>query len=367
MIKVGIVIALVLGGLGLATIDCAHSVNLAKTPVAVISSADVTRVDSSTFPAVRLGLANVVYAGDSKGPGEIVVVPLYTRTKTGDVVYSSPITQHNLAAFYALPGDRISGKLVGGPVKEVYTISGITRLPAKQPDGTSQEVRRPMEIATDQTTYTEGQPVRIELVIRNTGTEPVMYQFSSGQKYDFWAEKDGVEVWRWSKGKMFTQALTSTTVAPGREISFAETWDQLDNDGNAVAVGECVVMAQLTTMGDRPAPVSMTIRIEPKATAAVSLTDIQKNPSAYLNKIVTISGVYYGWRPPEGIPGCESGPPVTRSDWALSDGQSCIYVTGGTTLDPVNDRGTNVTVRAEVKQTKEGRAYLQSMGVQRGK
>ena len=68
--------------------------------------------------------------------------------------------------------------------------------------------------------------------------------------------------------------------------------------------------------------------------ALVTIGDIIQNQSLYEGKIVTISGKYGGWGHKEGnIPGCESGPPVTRSDWCIYDETGCIYVAGAEILE----------------------------------
>jgi len=43
--------------------------------------------------------------------------------------------------------------------------------------------------------------------------------FNSGKNYDFIVKKlpEDKEVWRWSKGKIFTQALMSIMLDPGKE------------------------------------------------------------------------------------------------------------------------------------------------------
>ena len=86
--------------------------------------------------------------------------------------------------------------------------------------------------------------------------------------------------------------------------------------------------------------------------------DLKHDVSEYAGKTVTLSGEYRGWEPGFG------SPPVTRSDWILKDETGGIYITGKAPpgLDPVEDRGTEVTVRGVVK-VKDGRAYLEAESV----
>ena len=67
--------------------------------------------------------------------------------------------------------------------------------------------------------------VEFEFRVRNTGDEPVELQFRSSKAADIAVLDDGEEVWRWSAGRMFTQALQSRTLAPGESASHQFTWD----------------------------------------------------------------------------------------------------------------------------------------------
>lgn len=61
------------------------------------------------------------------------------------------------------------------------------------------------------------------LTLRNTREQPVELQFGSGQRFEIVLKNaKGEEVYRWSNGKFFTQALGSETLGPG-ERNWAET------------------------------------------------------------------------------------------------------------------------------------------------
>jgi len=87
----------------------------------------------------------------------------------------------------------------------------------------------------------------------------------------------------------------------------------------------------------------------------ISIADIISNPTEYEGKTVTMSGEYRGWEPGYG------SPPVTRSDWILKDETAGIYVTAKISpgLDPMEDRGKEITVRGVVK-VKDGQAYIEA-------
>lgn len=69
-----------------------------------------------------------------------------------------------------------------------------------------------------------GQPVRFALRLTNNSGREIALSFPSAQRYDFWVERDGREVWRWSTGRFFAQALESVDVAGLETLSFTETW-----------------------------------------------------------------------------------------------------------------------------------------------
>lgn len=70
--------------------------------------------------------------------------------------------------------------------------------------------------------------LELTLDVVNEGTEPVELTFRSGRRADFVALDDGKEVWRWSEGRMFTQALDEATLQPGESVSFDGSWDDPD-------------------------------------------------------------------------------------------------------------------------------------------
>lgn len=60
-----------------------------------------------------------------------------------------------------------------------------------------------------------GEPVRITLEITNRSPETVRLTFSTGQRFDLSLENaSGREVWRWSDGRLFTQALGEEVLKP---------------------------------------------------------------------------------------------------------------------------------------------------------
>ena len=117
-------------------------------------------------------------------------------------------------------------------------------------------------LGSDHQSYPVGTPVLLTLSVTNRGRAPVTLQFATSQKYDFVARRSDQTIWRWAADRMFTQVLTSLTLAPGERKAFTVPWNQSDAAGHQVPAGEYQVAGTLTTM-TRPQPQSppLTLRI----------------------------------------------------------------------------------------------------------
>ena len=72
-----------------------------------------------------------------------------------------------------------------------------------------------------------GREVEFALQVVNTGAKRVEVTFPTGRTHDFVVlDSSGTEVWRWSRSRMFTQALQSRTIGAGDSIGFAERWER---------------------------------------------------------------------------------------------------------------------------------------------
>jgi hypothetical protein len=70
-----------------------------------------------------------------------------------------------------------------------------------------------------------GREVELALQVVNVSDKRVEVTFPDGRTHDFVVlDSAGAEVWRWSRARMFTQALQSRTIAAGDSIGFAERW-----------------------------------------------------------------------------------------------------------------------------------------------
>lgn len=83
-----------------------------------------------------------------------------------------------------------------------------------------------------------GADVRLSLHLTNSTDRPLELRFPSGQTHDFIIlDATGVEAWRWSAGRMFTQALQARTLAAGESLTYEERWSPDSATGQFTAVG----------------------------------------------------------------------------------------------------------------------------------
>jgi hypothetical protein len=67
--------------------------------------------------------------------------------------------------------------------------------------------------------------VRFTFDITNASTKHLELDFANGQAYDFVVvDSLGREVWRWSKGRLFTQGVQNKQLSAGGAMQARETW-----------------------------------------------------------------------------------------------------------------------------------------------
>jgi len=83
----------------------------------------------------------------------------------------------------------------------------------------------------------EADKLRFTLNVKNNTTKMLELQFPDGQTHDF-VVKDftGKEIWRWSKGRMFTSAMRSETLKGKEDTIYEESWSSKGEHGSFTAV-----------------------------------------------------------------------------------------------------------------------------------
>jgi len=73
--------------------------------------------------------------------------------------------------------------------------------------------------------------------VTNSSKKRVELQFPSGQKYEFVVvDSIGREVWRWTRGRMFTQAMRNELLDGGETLSIKERWENIAKAGHYTAI-----------------------------------------------------------------------------------------------------------------------------------
>src|SRR5690349_5226475 len=81
-----------------------------------------------------------------------------------------------------------------------------------------------------------GDNVRFSFRVTNSSAKRVELRFPSGQTHDLVVfDPQGREVWRWSRGRMFTQSMQNKVLASSDTLTFTESWHP-DHPGTYTAV-----------------------------------------------------------------------------------------------------------------------------------
>jgi hypothetical protein len=111
----------------------------------------------------------------------------------------------------------------------------------------SEENREPkaVELETALEVKKENNNLIFEITLTNRSGETVELPFSSGQQFEVVViNGENEEVYRYSEGRMFTQALTFIEIKAGEKLSWIEEWDQ-KSDHTWVSNGEYKVTAEV--------------------------------------------------------------------------------------------------------------------------
>lgn len=93
--------------------------------------------------------------------------------------------------------------------------------------------------------YLPGSGVPVTLSVKNVGDEAAALFFSSGKKFDFAIlDSNSKEIWRWSRGRVFTMAIEEIKLRKNQEVSFKAVWPQRDNAGRAVPPGYYLIRGE---------------------------------------------------------------------------------------------------------------------------
>ena len=88
------------------------------------------------------------------------------------------------------------------------------------------ELKFGMAVTTDKAIYGINDRVSMQLIVFNYTSKKVTFHFNDAQRYDFTIKsEEGMELWRWSHGRMFAQVVGEQILGPDRqELNYTETY-----------------------------------------------------------------------------------------------------------------------------------------------
>ena len=100
-----------------------------------------------------------------------------------------------------------------------------------------------IDVTTFGAFFEEGEPIQLAITV--AVREPMTLYYRTSQRYDLAVvNSEGQEVWRWSRDRAFAQVTEEESLKANEMLSFAETWDQRDNDGQQVPLGNYQTVAE---------------------------------------------------------------------------------------------------------------------------
>ena len=81
-----------------------------------------------------------------------------------------------------------------------------------------------------------GDEVKFDLRVTNSSNKRIELRFPNGQTHDVAVfDAQGREVWRWSRGRMFTQTMQNKMLGATDTLTFSESW-RPERTGTYIAV-----------------------------------------------------------------------------------------------------------------------------------
>lgn len=91
-------------------------------------------------------------------------------------------------------------------------------------------------VSLTKTSFVYGEPIPIQITVRNDGSKPVTYQ-ASGPDFGLWAIGRNGERWAYNSGLVYTAEMREETLAPGESRMRQAVWDQSLCDGRRANPG----------------------------------------------------------------------------------------------------------------------------------
>jgi hypothetical protein len=100
-----------------------------------------------------------------------------------------------------------------------------------------------IDLTTAGASFEQGEPIQLAITV--AVRDPMTLYYRTSQRYDLAViNSQGQEAWRWSRDRAFAQVTEEVPLEANETLSFAETWDQRDNDGQQVPLGSYEIVAE---------------------------------------------------------------------------------------------------------------------------
>jgi hypothetical protein len=106
--------------------------------------------------------------------------------------------------------------------------------------------------------FSQGDAISMALSLTNCDNRQARIFYTDGQRYEFIVkDEENREIWRWSQGMVFTQALGEEALEPGATVTYTEVWDQRDQNGEQVEPGRYEISGFNVGCKDRHRPLAL--------------------------------------------------------------------------------------------------------------
>ena len=140
--------------------------------------------------------------------------------------YAVPLLCAAAIVFACAPRPHAAANAAAASAPALSTKGTLPAVPSPKPKKPSAEdlARQPLASSLD-VAVGATRDVRFALHVTNRADKNVELMFPSGQTHDFVVtDESGREVWRWSEGRMFTQALQSKLLGGEETTTYEEAW-----------------------------------------------------------------------------------------------------------------------------------------------
>ncbi|MEW6279584.1 MAG: BsuPI-related putative proteinase inhibitor [Candidatus Eremiobacterota bacterium] len=112
------------------------------------------------------------------------------------------------------------------------------------------------KLQIDRATFSRGEPIRVQLSVKNISDKPVTLKFDTTLEFDFVIQRElnmlfvdvPLDVWKYSAKSVPAPRPHVVTIPPGQEKVFTAMWDQRDSSGNPVKPGRYIITGTLNAV-----------------------------------------------------------------------------------------------------------------------